>query len=570
MVLRNREFRRRGSYQNEGRSGRRFLILILIVAGAGYLGYRQFIGMTLDKANEAMLARDYQNASLYFKRVSGLPFNNGLGHDGLGVLKLLEDDREAARNHFRIVLEHKPGRFGGDPATVLDLMVEEGRYEAGRIYTSFLQNWKNESDLKPYLLDFAAIQLGARDLKAAKPFLEKVPEDLVDGERYKKVSALAKEYESSGTVPVILDRNGKAILQYDMQAEAFQYATPKLFAGWDDPNSEQGPLTSLTERERMSRVHTSLDLNLQTAAHQAMRGYNGTLIMVSPQTGEILAAYGSDGSHPFSRTFEPGSVIKVLTYGIFLEQGGDITPFAPKNYSGNMKIGNRILYDWTTQGRLETIEEGMAVSCNLMFAQMGLEQGWPKLGEGYRRIFSDRTSTNLLTAATPGRVSKEPENAYELGRIAIGLDFLDAGVLGLVMIPAAVANNGSVIEPWLLKSFTNLEDRPFQTPETPAATTMFSSQTAAKLTESMKASMLEPRGTARRAKVDFVNAAMKTGTAGDRPHDSIMIGIFPVDKPKVAFAFFLDKGGKCEINGAKVAKSLQEQIRALAPSYLAD
>ncbi|CAM2006763.1 penicillin-binding transpeptidase domain-containing protein [Acanthopleuribacter pedis] len=568
MVLRNREFRRRGG-SSEGRGGRRFLILLLVVAGAGYLGYRQFINMTLDKANEALVRRDYQNASLYFERVSGLPFNNGRGHDGLGVLKLLEDDREAAREHFRIVLEHKPSRFGGDPAAVLDLMIEEGRYEAGRIYLTFLQNWKEADALQPYLLDFAAIQLGVRDLKAAKPLLEKVTAQ-ADNPRYEKVTALAKQYEEDGAVPVLLDRNGKAILQYDMQSEAYAFATPKLFAGWNDPNGEQGAPAMLSERERMSRIHTTLDLNLQQVAHQAMEGYNGTMIMVSPQNGEILAAYGTDGNNPFTRTFEPGSVIKVLTYGIFLENGGDVKPFAPRKYPGNMKIGDRILYDWTTQGQLNTVEEGMAVSCNLMFAQMGLEQGWPKLGEGYRGIFDDRVGANLLTAATPGRVNKEPENAYELGRIAIGLDFLDTSVVGLVMIPTAVANGGKVAEPWMLKAFSNLEDQPFHTPEPSPEQAIFSAQTAAKLVDSMAASMEAPRGTARRAKVDLVKAAMKTGTAGDRPHDSIMIGIFPVEKPKVAFAFFLDRGGKCEINGARVAKRLQEQMSALAPSYLAD
>ena len=84
----------------------------------------------------------------------------------------------------------------------------------------------------------------------------------------------------------------------------------------------------------------------------------------------------------------------------------------------------------------------------------------------------------------------------------------------------------------------------------------------------MAASLTDKRGTARRSKVDFVESAMKTGTSGDRPFNSVMIGLFPAENPKVAFSLFLHNGGKCEYNGAVVARRLQESVRELAPEYL--
>ncbi|CAM2065939.1 Transpeptidase domain-containing protein [Sulfidibacter corallicola] len=568
MVLRRRIGYSRRGYGNESRRGLRFLILALVIAGIGYFSYRKFIQINLVKANEALAVDNLDEARTYFQRVSGLPFSKGLGQDGLGVIDLLHEDLESARSHFKIVLEKKPSGTGGDPALILEKFYTRGAYERGRIYRDFLLSWKEADQLSDYYLLFSALSLGNRNIREARSYLDKTPQKLKETPRFAKLSELIHHYEKEDEIPVWVDRNGNPILNYQVTEESYAFDSPKLFAGWGDPNGEASPIADLSTDERLSLIKSTLDLNLQKAAFQAMKGYNGTMVMLQPDTGEVLAAYGSEGLDPLTTTFEPGSVIKVLTYGIFLEEDGDVTPFAPKNYPGNMKIGGRLFYDWTTQGDLNSVEEGMAVSCNLMFAQMGIELGWPELSKGFSLLFDDREVPNMLKRATPGRVSHDPENAYELGRIAIGLDSLETTVLGLVKIPAAVANGGKIPTPQMLDSFANLEGQIYREIESSDVTSAFSAATAEKLQASMEAALQEPRGTARRARVDFVKAAMKTGTAGDRPFNSIMVGMFPLNNPKVVFAFYLHKGGKCEINGARVAKSLQEQIRALAPAYL--
>ena len=309
-------------------------------------------------------------------------------------------------------------------------------------------------------------------------------------------------------------------------------------------------------------------MNLQKAAQGAMDGYQGTLVMTNPSNGQILAAYGTEGHNPLSASFEPGSVIKVLTYGTWLAEDGDKAKYAPKTWPGNLTIGGKIFYDWTTQGRLETIDQGMAVSCNLMFAQMGNDLGWSRLQSSFVRYFDNKELEGLLLPASHGHLVREPENAWELGRAAIGLDFWATSCLGLVQIPAAVANGGKLVDHQMILRYANVEGRTYRELDAPEVREMMSADQADELLNSMVASIDFSRGTARRAEVPFVKAAMKTGTAGERPFNSIMIGLFPREAPKVAFALYLDKGGKCEINGARVAKRLQEQIKALAPEYL--
>ena len=55
-----------------------------------------------------------------------------------------------------------------------------------------------------------------------------------------------------------------------------------------------------------------------------------------------------------------------------------------------------------------------------------------------------------------------------------------------------------------------------------------------------------------------VNLAIKTGTTGDRNQglDALVIGFFPSEKPRYAFAFRLEGAGKAEIKGAFFLRDL--------------
>ncbi|MCK5220540.1 MAG: hypothetical protein KAR14_03095, partial [Candidatus Aminicenantes bacterium] len=74
--------------------------------------------------------------------------------------------------------------------------------------------------------------------------------------------------------------------------------------------------------------------------------------------------------------------------------------------------------------------------------------------------------------------------------------------------------------------------------------------------EDIKSGMREvttdPKGTGRRASVDFMDIGLKTGTAGEKSKglDSVLTGFFPFEKPRYSFAFRLEHGGKAEYNGA--------------------
>jgi len=561
-----------GRYENDRRGGawKRVILLALLLA-AVFFAYRQYVSFTLGNANAHLADGALDKAESLFAQAAELPFTRGRGHDGLAAIALLRDDFDAAKTHIAETLKRKPSKPGGDPAVILDKFLSGARCEQGAAYRDFLKDWLPEKKLKPYYLDFAALSLGMRDLKEAADYLEASAEDDRASERGQRLETLLEKYRTDGAMPVLLDRHNTPILSYDLSSRAFAFDDPKLFAGWTGDGIDlPAQLPNLPGVTSYSVIQTTLDVNLQRAAYQAMSGYEGTIVIAHAETGDVLAAYGTEGFNPFSAAYEPGSVVKVLTYALLLREDRPIDGYAPKRYPGQETIGGKVFYDWTTQGQLDTIEEGMAVSCNLMFARMGIDLGWPKLKHGLERVFDGQPKPRFWGEGAYGHIVRDPAGAWELGRAAIGLDFISATSLGLAVIPLTIANDGAVVHPRLVRALANIEglihEKPHLEPDPP----LFDAGIADKLRESMRASVEMDRGTARRAQSPNHEAALKTGTAGDRPFNSVMIGLLPADTPKLAFAFFLYRGGKCEINGAKVAKNLQEQISALAPEYLED
>lgn len=562
MAIRSLRSHRSG----EGRSRWRILILGIFLSAIVWWGYQKFINMSLSKGNSALAAGELVRAEKYFQRVSNLPLTKGRGRDALGAIALLRDDRETAKNHFQAVLEKHSSKWGGDPVTVLEAFKATGKYQLGSLYREFLTQWREEKDLKPIYANFADLALGAREADHAKTYFDKADPKAPGYEALRQqIDTILRQ----GFIPMVVDRHGAPVIIHDLETDAPAYVSKTLFGGWPSLTDQEGFMKRWEQVDWQTKVQTTLDINLQKAAHQAFADYDGTMVLMDPKNGDILAAYGTPGLDPFSQSFEPGSVIKILTLGSILKADPDLSQYAPKKYPSSMTIGGKIFYDWTTQGMLGSVEEGMAVSCNLMFAQMGIDLGWPKLSKDLKLLFDRMLDPKLVPPwASVGHVSHDPEGAYALGRFAIGLDMMASTSLGVALIPGAIANKGVLPHPRLVLGYLNNQNALIQTSQQADLGALFQPEHLDMLKASMVAAVENPRGTARRAKVNFVDAAIKTGTSGDRPFDSVMVGMLPADNPKIVFGFYLKSGGKAEINGGRVAKNLQEQIKALAPDYL--
>jgi hypothetical protein len=517
----------------------------------------------LDKGTQALQDNQWDLAAIYFDKAMSFPLSRGAGAAGLYASSLLLNNPEL----YHSPLEQRFSVRKQVIAASLHSFLELGLHEQGEAYRLFLQNQCSEEELRQYHAFFAMFALGSRKLAEARSLVASFPKESSFPELRKAVAETVMRIEREGEAAVLLDRSGHKIAVYNFRTNRFEFLIPALFAAWPDLNRE-GLAQVLLNPSRLT-----LDLNVQRAVHQAMRGFQGAMVVADPSTGDLLAAYGSKEISPFHTLFEPGSVVKIMTLAGVLENQIDLSRYAPKHYASMERIGGQLFYDWTEHGTLDSVADGIAVSCNLMFAHMGIDLGWPLLSRQFRTFLDPTRFSPQWFQWNPGRVTREPQGPYELGRCAIGLDFLETSVAGLVQIPMAIANEGRLPRLNALKSRENFLGHPLS--GLPQAQSMpgdlphlFNAATTRQLKEALERSVTFDRGTARRAHVEGLRVFLKTGTAGSRPFDAIMIGYLNEHSPQLAFAFFLSQAGKCEINGALVTKRFQEQIAALAPNYL--
>ena len=112
------------------------------------------------------------------------------------------------------------------------------------------------------------------------------------------------------------------------------------------------------------------------------------------------------------------------------------------------------------------------------------------------------------------------------------------------MIAAAVANDGSIMAPYLVDQVRAPDLAVLDRTEPDEFRRATSADVAAQLTE-MMVSVVE-NGSGRRARIDGVRVAGKTGTAqvgGEAADHNWFIGFAPADDPKIAVAVFVANGG---------------------------
>ena len=76
------------------------------------------------------------------------------------------------------------------------------------------------------------------------------------------------------------------------------------------------------------------------------------------------------------------------------------------------------------------------------------------------------------------------------------------------------------------------------------------------IVQAMVAVTTSQKGTGRRAVVEGVPMAMKTGTAGERANgglEALIVAFAPVDHPRIAFGIIAEDAGPAEYAGAKIA-----------------
>lgn len=201
----------------------------------------------------------------------------------------------------------------------------------------------------------------------------------------------------------------------------------------------------------------------------------GTIIVMDPRTGEVLAMASAPGFDPNTYTdmaaqdpdrfvniavsdlYEPGSVFKIITLGAALDTGL-VLPDTTYYDTACLEVGGRQLCNWDRKdhGPVSMIDM-LAKSLNVGAATLSTRMGAPTFYR-YVTAFGFGTATGVdLQAEATGQVRLPGDlDWYEsdLGTNAFGQG-LSATPLQVIAAVAAVANQGKRVQPHVVKAIVD-------------------------------------------------------------------------------------------------------------------
>ena len=349
-----------------------------------------------------------------------------------------------------------------------------------------------------------------------------------------------------------------------------------------------------TQRERGADVFLTLDEKAQYIAERELaaaiaktRAMAGTVIVMSPNSGEILALANWPKFNPNTASeasaearmnravtalYEPGSTFKLITLAAALDQGITRPEEVFDCENGAVYIAGHRIRDHKPFGLL-TVSNILAQSSDVGAIKIALRLGAPKFYD-YIRAFGFGQLTGVdLPGESKGLLRRlESWSAVSIGSISMGQE---VGVTPVQLISAvsAIANGGLLYKPHVVAELRRGDK--VLSAEGPLAPSepkrVIRPETAATLRRLMEGVILDGTGT--RAHLDGWTAAGKTGSAqkidpstGRYSHTQLIAsftGFAPINNPAVAILVSLDspvgehEGGQV---AAPVFKRIAEQV----------
>lgn len=332
----------------------------------------------------------------------------------------------------------------------------------------------------------------------------------------------------------------------------------------------------------------TLDMDLQAVTSDAFKGKNGAVVVLDPRTGEILAMVSEPGydpniyqgilsaekyrslvANPFKPfldkttggTFMPGSVYKAVVAIAGLEEHV-ITPTSTYNCPGYYTLGGQTFRCHGQVHGVVNLRKALMKSCDVYFYNLGVELGVDRIAKYAQDLGLGQRTGMSLNFELPGLIPttawkkltyRIPWSAGETPSVAIGQGAVQLTPVQMANLYATIGNEGQIWRPYVVKQVINHigETVMVREPELMRRVESIKASTFKAVKEGLMAVVMDKEGTGKRAAVEGISVAGKTGsvqvvslTKNKNNKDVSMMwrehamfaAFSPVDNPEIAIA----------------------------------
>lgn len=322
------------------------------------------------------------------------------------------------------------------------------------------------------------------------------------------------------------------------------------------PDSEETYISA----ENGSDITLTIDFQIQTIVEKYLKQAveendckkGGNAIVMNPQNGDILAMacypdynlnepytpnevlaesydsleseeksealYKMWANRSVSETYEPGSVFKLITSSVALEENitttdkeGDFVCKGYEEFEDASRSEPLRISCWTSAHGPLTLRQALEKSCNPSFMQLGARIGASTLYKYYDAFgLFDSTNSGLYGEQSSIFHKLEDVGPVELATMSFG-QRLNITPLQMITAVSCIANDGVLLQPRIVKQVTNTETGAITEMPVTEVRQVISKQTADKVKSMMESVVTE--GTGRHAAVTGYSIGGKSGTS---------------------------------------------------------
>jgi hypothetical protein len=516
---------------------------------AVFLGYRYLKArLAVDEIQELLLADRHLEAGTRLRDLGSPLFQRGNVRE-LQALHALFRGRLPEAGSRLNVLRQAGVSTSLRSGQMLKYFFDRGQYGQLKIYADYLLPRGDDETLWFHALCQAA-------------FLNR-------GESEKALAGLSPSYKNANgkaleilgrfnrslsreRIEYIFDKNDRPLAYFDLRRRVTHPLVPGMGMGDFDAQFKMGVRT----------FRLTLDSELQKKVDLLFKDYFGTLVLLDLPENSIAVAYSkpkppAKANAALVEQYEPASIIKIVTLLAHLRH--DSSGFFPLVCRGPITLGDRVFYDSAEHGTVRNFSQALALSCHFSFIRMALDVGSASLTDLLRRFgFNSPAFTDWFLTFPTGIFNGKPGSDSQLASLAVGQEEIRVTTVHAAVLAAIFSQGGQLYPPYLIDDAKNILGLGFYRHAARPVRVLADDLNFMRVKKAMLEVVENENGTGRKARSETVRLAIKTGTAGNLRQglDAIIIGFFPAERPRYAFAFRLQGAGKSDVIGAFFLRDL--------------